>query len=83
MERANFLRYIVMHSSKQEKKKKSTMNTNISAAPFSLNVYNKSEVRLTAKSLGKLATNLHKLTQFIDDNNEISWEPQTSVQLIT
>ena len=48
------------------------MNTNISAAPFSLNVYNKSEVRLTAKSLGKLATNLHKLTQFIDDNNEIS-----------
>ena len=76
LERANFLRYIVMHSSKQkkrkEKKNKSTMNTNISAARFSLDLYNKSGVWLTAKSLEKLATNLHKLTQFINDNNEIS-----------
>ena len=72
LERANFLRYIVMHSSQQEKKKKSTMNTNIEAAPFSLNFYYKSGVWLTVKTLRKLATNLHKLTQFIDDNNEIS-----------
>ena len=54
------------------KEKKSTMNTNIEAAPFSLNFYYKSGVWLTVKSLRKLATNLHKLTQFIDDNNEIS-----------
>ena len=56
----------------KRKKNKSTMNTNISAARFSLNLYNKSGVWLTAKSLEKLATNLHKLTQFINDNNEIS-----------
>ena len=47
------------------------MNTNIEAAPFSLNFCYKSGVWLTVKSLRKLATNLHKLTQFIDDNNEI------------
>ena len=35
------------------------------------------------KSLQKLAINLYKLTRFIAVNNEISQEPQASVQLIT
>ena len=49
-------------------KKNSKTNTNIWVAPFPLNFCNKSGVRLTAKTPGKLTTNLHKLTQLIDDS---------------
>ena len=49
-------------------KKNINTNTNIWVAPFPLNFCNKSGVRLTAKTPGKLITNLHKLTQLIDDS---------------
>ena len=49
-------------------KKNINTNTNIWVAPFPLNFCNKSGVRLTAKTPGKLTTNLHKLTQLIDDS---------------
>ena len=58
-----------VHCNTQFKKGKKNINTNINIwiAPFPLNFCNKSGMRLTAKTPGKLTTNLHKLTQLIDD----------------
>ena len=48
--RVNFPRYIVMHSSKEEKKR----TVNINSCTFSLNFYNKSGCSLLQKHLGNL-----------------------------
>ena len=60
-----------VHCNTDQKRKKNnkhnSMNTNIYIAPFPINFCNKSGVRLTAEIAGELATNLHKLTQLIDN----------------
>ena len=53
---------------KKGKKKNKYMNTNIKVAPFSLNFCDKSGPWLIAKISGKLATNLLKLTQLINNS---------------
>ena len=67
LESKNFLRYIVIHRSRKETKKQKHEHQHIGCTFFPKFLL-KIRERLTAKIPGKLATNLHKLTQLIGNS---------------